>query len=44
MFITGVSMFRGSTRVLSTSNNRSSIIFITGVKKVAIKETRNRFI
>jgi len=33
MFITNISMFRGSAQVLTTSNNRSSIIFTTGIKK-----------
>ena len=33
MFITGVSMSGGSVWVLTTSNNRSSIMFVTGVKR-----------
>ena len=33
MFITSVFMFKGSTQVLTASNNRSSIIFTTSVKK-----------
>jgi len=33
MFITGVSTSRGSAWVLAASNNRSSIVFVTGVKR-----------
>jgi len=33
MFTTGVSTSRGSARVLTTSNNRSSIMFVTRVKR-----------
>jgi len=33
MFITSVSTSRGSARVLAASNDRFSIIFITGVEK-----------
>jgi hypothetical protein len=33
VFTTGISISRGSIRVLAASNNRSSIMFITGVKK-----------
>jgi len=33
MFIISISISRGSIQVLAASNNRSSIIFITGVEK-----------
>jgi len=33
VLITGVSTSKGSTRVLTASNNRSSIMFTTGVEK-----------
>jgi len=33
MFTTSISIFGGSVWVLAASNNRSSIMFTTGVKK-----------
>jgi len=42
VFITSISTSKGFTRVLAASNNRSSIIFITGVKKEFFLAIANR--